>query len=393
MTTLGERPDRDTLPAATEPALSPVRRRKKLVITVAALCVLSSAVGGVASRFVLSPAERAARTAPPSTTLLTAPVVMRTLSTTIIVRGEVTPEALVMVGGGGRPSPVVSFLPVHAGQLVHSGQLVAEISGLPIVALKGRLPAYRDLHVGDTGRDVRQLQVALAALRLVPGSGVTGVVDAATAGGVQRLFSQLGYPNGAGTAGVVLPSSAVVYLPASPARILSVTGAVGRAAPDVVVTVACGGLSVTSRVAPDQASLVRTGVKVDLLSEAIGKSTTGIVSQVGTLIRPSTTNIATPGQSTDPYVPITVTTASPLGPEWSGQDIRVSLTSAKTAGPVLLVPVSAISAGADGRTTVTLRRGSSSEVVPVTVGASGDGFVHIDGQGRVKAGDSVVVGA
>jgi peptidoglycan hydrolase-like protein with peptidoglycan-binding domain len=389
---LGERPDRDRVPAATEPALSPVRRRKRLVITVASLCVLSSAIGGVASRFVLSPAERAARTAPPSTTLLTAPVVLRTLNTTITVRGEVTPEAMVTVGGGGRPNPVVSYLPVRAGQLVRSGQLVAEISGQPIVALNGHLPAYRDLRVGDTGRDVRQLQVSLAALRLLSGSGVTGVVDAATAGGVRRLFSQLGYPTGAGVAGVVLPSSAVVYLPASPARVLSVTGAVGQTAPDVLVTVACGGLSVTSRVAPDQASLVRTGMKVDLLSEAIGKSTTGIVSQVGALITPSTTNIATPGQSTDPYVPIIVTTASPLGPEWSGQDIRVSLTSAKTSGPVLLVPVSAISAGADGRTSVTLRRGAESVVVPVTVGASGDGFVQIDGHGRVKAGDAVVVG-
>jgi hypothetical protein len=392
MTSMQERARRSAEDALGGP--TPLRRRRRLVLLVAVMCAASSAIGAGASTLIVSPSDRAARTAPPPATILTAKVEWRALTATVTVRGTVTAEAVVNVGGGGRANPIVSFLPVRRGQPLANGALVAEISGQPVVVLGGRLPAYRDLRAGDTGRDVSQLQNALTTLGLLPAHAITGSVDPATADAVGRMFGRLGYASGAGVPGIVLPMAAVAYLPASPSRVLSVAGSVGQIAPDALVTVACGGLAITSRVAPDQAGLVRPGMPADLVGEAIGKHTTGFVSEVGPLVTPNpadTSTVAITG--TQPYVPLTITTKAPLGPEWSGQDVRVTLTQAKTSGPVLVVPISAVSAGADGRTTVTLRRGSATESVPVTVGATGDGFVQVEAGRRLKAGDDVVVGS
>ena len=58
----------------------------------------------------------------------------------------------------------VTRLPVKAGDRVRPGRVIAEIDGRPILLLRGRLPAYRDLHEGDHGPDVTQLQRALESL-------------------------------------------------------------------------------------------------------------------------------------------------------------------------------------------------------------------------------------
>jgi len=49
-------------------------------------------------------------------------------------------------------------MPEKAGDRVRPGDVVAEIDGRPVILLRGRLPAYRNLHEGDHGPDVAQLQ-------------------------------------------------------------------------------------------------------------------------------------------------------------------------------------------------------------------------------------------
>ena len=50
-----------------------------------------------------------------------------------------------------------------------AGDVLVEVTGRPVIALTGPLPAYRDLVVGDIGPDVAQLEQALAAIGFDPG--------------------------------------------------------------------------------------------------------------------------------------------------------------------------------------------------------------------------------
>lgn len=50
---------------------------------------------------------------------------------------------------------------MRPGATARHGQVLAEVSGRPVITLRGALPSYRDLKPGDNGRDVEQLQNAL----------------------------------------------------------------------------------------------------------------------------------------------------------------------------------------------------------------------------------------
>jgi multidrug efflux pump subunit AcrA (membrane-fusion protein) len=78
-----------------------------------------------------------------------------------------------------------------------------------------------------------------------------------------------------------------------------------------------------------------------------------------------------------------------------GQDVRLTIEAASTDGKALVVPITAVSSGADGKTTLTvLDSGDRRRRVEVRTGTDGDGFVEVvpvDG-GRLEEGDRVVTG-
>jgi multidrug efflux pump subunit AcrA (membrane-fusion protein) len=95
------------------------------------------------------------------------------------------------------------------------------------------------------------------------------------------------------------------------------------------------------------------------------------------------------------YVPMTVIPDSPLPASMIGQDVGLTITAARSAGPVLAVPDAAIFARADGGTYVTKVTGPRSEVqVRVRVNLTGNGMVAITpvGGGTLAPGDQVVIG-
>ena len=69
--------------------------------------------------------------------------------------------------------------------------MLVEVTGRPVIALAGRLPAYRDLAVGDTGPDVVQLKSALAGLGFDAGDPDDATRSDAAA--VAALYDRLGY--------------------------------------------------------------------------------------------------------------------------------------------------------------------------------------------------------
>jgi peptidoglycan hydrolase-like protein with peptidoglycan-binding domain len=168
-------------------------QRRVLAIAVAVLVGLAL-VGWVAARQIRSPAQVAADTAAPRPSAITVPVVRRTLSTTVIVRGTVrygaAQPAVLGTSRVKQGSDIVTRAPRRRAQLA-AGDVAMSVDGRPVFVLPGALPMSRDLHRGLVGPDVRQLEIALARLGFPPGA-VDGVYDAGTEAAVSAFYLRRG---------------------------------------------------------------------------------------------------------------------------------------------------------------------------------------------------------
>lgn len=207
--------------------------------------------------------------------------------------------------------------------------------------------------------------------------------------------------------GPMLPAAEAAFLPGFPAQVVAFSAKVGDPVKAPLITLASGQLAVTAQLTTDQGGLLKPGMKVQVASETLGLQATGVVGAVGQVTTGGGSNPGSSGgsdgggsaqgQGGAPYIPVTVTPDSPLDSRWEGQDVRLTVTSAATPGPVLVVPLSAVTSGADGKATVSILQadGHSTTRVEVDAGISGDGFVAVTPvvAGSLKAGQRVVVGA
>src|SRR3990172_7961419 len=149
--------------------------KQRLTILVYVLAAVAAvAIGGwwVGSRSE-SPAEIAARTAPPSASAILVPIEERVLSTNVVIRGtarfglpqpiSLAPSALKANSAGW-----ITALPALNSQF-KEGDVLLTTSGRPLLVLAGTRPAFRDLVPGVSGSDVEQLEQALQRLGFDPG--------------------------------------------------------------------------------------------------------------------------------------------------------------------------------------------------------------------------------
>jgi hypothetical protein len=408
-----------------------------------------------AAQWVQSPAEAAARTQAPTPSVITAPVVRQVLQNTVVFRGtfsngrtiSVTPASVATTGNGSQPTALlVTGVFVQSGQSIKAGRPLVEYDERPVFALPGTLPMYRDLTVGEKGKDVAQLQKGLRSLGWSTGSDPSGTFGSGTAAAVRHMYTAMGYSvplttsantssanstSGAvGTANagaaamqpsgdisksrssaaprasvleptVMLPASEAVFVPSLPARVVSVPVQVGDTVKGPVITLARGDMTLTGFLDPSERRLIGAGMKAEILAEATGVQATGVVDSVGAVVVPGSgadktmpdNGTTTPQGSA--YVPVRIKGSGRWDKKFAGQDVRITITAAATSGAVTAVPEAAVSAGADARTTVTVIAASGTQlVVPVTVGVSADGLVQVTPvRGHtLRAGDRVVVG-
>ncbi|MGW7428160.1 peptidoglycan-binding protein [Streptomyces sp. NPDC054861] len=202
-------------------------------------------------------------------------------------------------------------------------------------------------------------------------------------------------------AGPMVPSGEVAFLESFPARVQDLPVRLGTKVQGAVMTVAAGPLVVHGYVPDHQKGLIRAGQKAEILSELDGATAPASVRSVATArTTPQPAGDTQDGQQAggqsdaDGYLMI-LAPGRPLEAQWTGQNVRLTVLAATTRGKVLVVPVMAVSAGADGSTAVTaLEEDGRQRRVRVRPGTTGDGHVEVIplDRGALGAGDRVVTG-
>lgn len=377
---------------------SPRVRRRMFVAVILGIAVGAGAGGWALGSRIDSPQQAAARAEAPPPSLITVPVQQKVLTDDYVTRGTVFSTQSVGVGpsitppGPGARS-VITRVPVGVGAEVAAGQVVLEVSGRPVVALRGAVPAYRDLVPGAVGGDVTQLQRALAGLGLSTRPDPRGSFGNATSAALAALYRRAGYelPAEGG-----LPADEVVWLSSFPARVASVAAAVGSAPTPTSVVLSGGQLDVLATVPVADQALLRPAQPVEVFSETLSKSVKGSLLSISGKAPAGAVQagVAASDQSDTSVVYVVIRTATALGVDFQGQDVRVTVTGASSEKPVLVVPVTAISQRSDGTTTVSVVDGTSTRSVPVRAGLVANGEVEVsDDSDSLKKGDLVVIGS
>jgi peptidoglycan hydrolase-like protein with peptidoglycan-binding domain len=169
----------------------------RINILYAVLATVAAAASGAwwAGSRIESPADAAARTAPPVPSPILVPVEERVLSSDVVTRGTVRfglPQPVSIAPSSLKTSPgLIATLPLRNAQL-EEGAVLLTASGRPVFVLQGQVPSYRDLVPGTSGGDVRQLKQALKRLGFDSGP-VDGPYDQKTSAAVANWYKAGGW--------------------------------------------------------------------------------------------------------------------------------------------------------------------------------------------------------
>ncbi len=394
--------------------LDPLKTKRFFLAGVAIGVIAMSATGLAAARLIESPNELAARSAAPAASVITGVARMRVLSDDIVLPGIVRPGRTVAVTAAAPyVTVVVTKMPSGLGRRVWPGHVIAELDGRPIVLLRGKLPAYRNLREGDIGPDVTQLQAALSRLGYAD-YDVSGYFGPSTALALILLYEHLGYPVPYYHPKVkkpvefpppptpYLPMGEVSYIPAGSALVVSAPAKTGTEVTKghIVLKLAVGNPYVTGLLSAHQAAQARAEIPARIGSAA--------ANMAGVVARISVIPAYGPRDKGPASYPVVVTSRKRLPQRAIGSTVRLTLLAPVTSEPVLTVPVTAVFA-ASGRGAASAGTTSSFVVVvtgnrstqrtqrtqvAVSTGPAAGGFVAVRSisPGALRPGDRVLIG-
>ncbi|MFD9518792.1 peptidoglycan-binding protein [Streptomyces sp. NPDC059979] len=211
--------------------------------------------------------------------------------------------------------------------------------------------------------------------------------------------------------GPMLPASETVFLGSFPARVSGIGARIGSAVSGPILTLSAGELVVEAYLKDDKKQLLHAGMPVVISSEVAGTDVRGKVALVATERSTGQPTGQQPDQNgqggsqggsqnksagADLGYRMVVRADQPLPAGFAGQDVRLTIESAATDGEALVVPVTAVSATAEGRTVVTVVAADGTQRrIEVRTGTSGDGYVAVAPvqADSLAAGTRVVIGA
>lgn len=350
-------------------------------------------VAVVAAGAVVASGREDAAPAAPAPSASTAKVQEGELSSMVTLNGILTyrarsdgsPYAAI-----NRASGTYTDLP-DAGDRVDCGDLLYRVDDDPVLLLCGTVPAYRDLRVGDAGRDVRQLNRNLHRLGRDRRAGVAvDPADDTFTWRTQAALRRLQRDRGADATGtldvddaVVLPMAVrIAEVTARPGGLARPGGQVAQATSDALVVQVDLDASQQGEVWPgDRAQVTLPGNTL----------VTGRVARLGRVAQAPAGQNAGAGGAT---IPASISLASPA--KARGLDrapVRVEITTAGVKR-ALSVPVTALVGRSGGGFAVeVVRAGGRRALVAVQLGLFDTGGGRVQVEGDLRAGDDVVVPA
>lgn len=298
-----------------------------------------------------------------------------TLTSDLILNGSLSyGDSVSPPGRGG----IVTRLP-KAGDIVFGGQVLYEVDGRPVIAIRGDRPFWRDLSVGmPEGADVLQLEQFLAAIGYGSDLTVDQNFTAGTASAVKLWQASLGLEK----TGMVSLGD-IVAISADSVRVESVTAVLGDSAGSSPLTYTSTTLRVVAKLTDAQAReiLPATAVTVTLPDGTELPATIAVIDPGGepTGNEGDTTPATASVEFEDP------TAAAGIGL----RAVKVRLATSEIPD-ALVVPVTALLATLDGGYAVEVLREGKTVRVPVEIGLIADSRAEVVG-GDLDEGDSVVV--
>ncbi|MDH3499826.1 MAG: peptidoglycan-binding protein [Acidimicrobiia bacterium] len=382
-------------------------KRTRLVVVMMAAMVAAAGAGWLAGTTIQSPAEAAAQTAAPEPSPILVAAEMRELSTDIITRGTGrfgSPHVVSLAPSGLKPEGGIITAVPETGTELDIGDVAATVSGRPVFVLRGTVPSYRDLGNGMEGPDVRQLETTLRDLGFSPGA-VDGRYDQDTEVAVTEMYESNGYRpvvasetqladlqpmvskliEGATIgAGVIVPADEVIFLGEPPVRVSELLSQPGASSDGELLSVTDANIAIDTSVPIESAGLVAEGMRVIIDEPDLGITAEGSVSFVAA--GPGTNDV----DGFHVYFEVSVPDSLP---NLINASVRLTIPTESTGGPVLAIPVSALTLGADGTSRVQVSHDGSLTFVTVRPGLSAEGFVEVTPlDGGLEAGDLVVIG-
>ncbi|MEU4173166.1 peptidoglycan-binding protein [Streptomyces sp. NPDC026665] len=407
-----------------------------------------------------SPADAAAAHRPQKAGPVTVTVERQALTATVIAQGSVeyaSPQRLTLAGPVGSPGSGaggsgaddaaiqrVTKAPVAGAQL-SEGDVLMQVSGRPVLVLRGSVPMYRTLGPGASGDDVKQLERALARLGFNSG-GSTGTYGQGDAAAVSRWYRNKGFhaqepsfrdrqqlgtleaavttaqqalleaqsPGTDGEAGRLqrraaqqqlnaanaalsdfqasygtkIPAGEIIFLSDLPARLDKVSVKIGDTPSGPVGTVTSSKVVVQAVVPGNDATLLHKGMTARVETPD-GKSVEGRLVALGDDVpnsdagSDSKASGTSVGGSGDASAPVPVQISIPAGKMTKNANgsVKVTIEVGSSDGDVLTVPIAALQTSASGQATVRVRRGTTVVKVPVKAGLSAEGQVEVTPSG------------
>jgi peptidoglycan hydrolase-like protein with peptidoglycan-binding domain len=298
-------------------------------------------------------------------------------------RSDGSPYPVINQAGG-----VYTSLP-DSGDKVGCGGVLYRVDDRPVVLLCGTVPAYRDLHTGDAGQDVRQLNRNLHQLGYDADAHVRiDPSDSDFTSNTEKALEALQHNKGVQVTGALALGDAV-FLPVA-VRIAKVTGQVGGSArPGApVLSATSDTLQVQVDLDPSQQGEVKKGDRAQITLPG----NTAVTGRVAGFGRVAQTPAGQGSEAADATIPTFISLDHPA--KAGGLDqapVQVDITT-KGVENALSVPVTALVGKSGGGFAVEVVRASERrELVAVKLGLFDTGGGRVQVEGDLRAGDSVVV--
>lgn len=372
----------------------------------ALIILLVAVVAGLflVAREFASPEQQAAQTSAPAQTPATARVESRRLVDKVRARGTFvagSPVAVALAPGDG--GDVVTHAPLSAGDSVASGSVLIEVAGAPVLALRAPFSPYRDVRVGDRGRDVATVKNGFKDLGYKMSQGAS--MTEADMGRVSQHVSKLGYtlpteditnPASASPASAAptatasppptrtrafLPKSWWVGIKTLPARVASTGPGVGAHVSDTKKPIELSMGAPLLRVTLPALATVNEGTTVRFTGADEKAPQTWTTAEV---------EPASDAEAADNVVLLTLKPAPPASLVAAAGVVELG---SGTTAKVNSVPITALVTNAEGRPSVMLHTDAGPTPIAVEPGQQANGWVEIrTDDERIQPGAVVELG-